>query len=171
MCGTGTAGEAWGESGIHDEKHKLPVKMKDFDYEQLAVRSPIREADAGYASGRTSPALTYLSGVQVPGAKYYIRYGWIYGMPDAKTAGTEKETAHKFDEIMVQIGGDPQNPENLGGDVEFNLGGQLLSFDTTSAFFIPRGVKHGRLTLKKYRHPYMVVSIMCGAATLKETQG
>jgi len=32
------------------------------------VRSPMREAGAEFVKGRTSPTMTYMSGVQVPGA-------------------------------------------------------------------------------------------------------
>ncbi len=155
MCGTGTAGEAWGTSGIHDLKNKLPVKTKDFDYEQYAVRSPVREAGA-------ASALTYMSSWQVPGVKYYIEYEWTTGMPASKTAAMPA-TAHKnYDEIILFLGGDPAHPEDLGGEVEFNLGGQPLTFDTTSSLFIPRGLKHGLSRIKKYRQPYMVINIMCG---------
>jgi quercetin dioxygenase-like cupin family protein len=172
MIGTGNAGEAWDESGIGESKNKLPVKTKDFDYEQHAVRSPMREV-AGDVTGRTSPTMTYMSGVQVPGVKYYIEFGWTFGMPVSKSYGTSiPEMVHKnYDEIMMFIGGDPQNPEDLGGEVEFYVGGQPLTFDTTSAIFIPRGLRHGPLSQKKYRRPHIAIAIMCGAGTLKEGWG
>ena len=173
MLGTGSAGEAWEESGIHDEKIALPEKTKDFDYEQYVVRSPTREAGAEFTAGRTSPTLTYMSSMQVPGVKYYIEYGWTFGMPVSRIAGAGMpEMVHQnCDEIVMHIGGDPRNPEDLGGEVEFNIGGRPLTFDTTSALFIPRGLKHGPLRLKKYRKPHIVIAIMCGAGTLKEGWG
>jgi quercetin dioxygenase-like cupin family protein len=173
MCGTGSAGEAWEESGIHTSKSKLPVKTKDFDYEQYVVRSPMREAGAEFTAGRTSPTMTYMSGVQVPGVKYYIEYGWTFGMPVSKIAGAGMpEMAHKnYDEIVLHLGGDPDNPEDLGGEVEFYVGGQPITFNTTSALFIPHGLKHGPIRLKEYRKPHMVIAIMCGAGTLKEGWG
>jgi hypothetical protein len=170
MIGTGTAGEAWGESGIHDAKTKLPVKQKDFDYEQYAVRSPMREAGAEFTRGRTAPTLTYMSGVQVPGVKYYIEMGWTFDIPKSKiTGGAMPEMVHKnFDEIVLHIGGDPANPEDLGADMEFTVGGQPLRFNTTSALFIPRGLPHGPIKLLEYRKPHIVMAIMCGAGTIKE---
>jgi quercetin dioxygenase-like cupin family protein len=173
MLGTGSAGEAWGTSGIHDVKNRLPVKTKDFDFEQYVVRSPLREAGAEFTAGRTSPSMTYMSGVQIPGVKYYIELGWTFGMPVSKiTDAAMPEMVHKnYDEIVLHIGGDPSNPEDLGGEVEFYVGGQPLTFDTTSALFIPRGLKHGPLRLKKYRKPHLVIAIMCGAGTVKEGWG
>jgi len=163
MCGTGSAGEAWEESGIHDTKNKLPVKTRDFDFEQYVVRSPIRE-------GGAARPMTYLSAVQVPDVKYHIEFGWKTGMPKSKgSAFVASEMVHKnADEIIVNIGGDPANPEDLGADIEFTLGGQPLRFNTTSALFIPKGVPHGPVKCLEYRRPYLVVAIMCGVGTLKE---
>jgi hypothetical protein len=173
MLGTGSAGEAWSQSGISEAKQAPPEKTKNFDYEQYAVRSPMREAGAEFIKGRTSPTMTYMSGVQVPGVKYYIEFGWTFDMPVSKTAGAGMpEMAHNnYDEIVLHIGGDPANPEDLGGEVEFHVGGQPLTFDTTSALFIPRGLRHGPLRLKKYRRPHIVMAIMCGAGTIKEGWG
>jgi quercetin dioxygenase-like cupin family protein len=173
MCGTGEAGTAWGSSGIHEAKNKLPEKSRDFDYEQYAVRSPMREAGGEFTAGRTSPTLTMMSGVQVPGVKYYIEMGWTFGMPVSKVAGSGMpEMVHRnFDEIVLHIGGDPGHPEELGGEVEFYVGGQPLTFNTTSALYIPRGVKHGPLNLKKFEKPHLVMAIMCGAGTIKEGWG
>jgi quercetin dioxygenase-like cupin family protein len=173
MLGAGSAPLAWGDSGNADNKKTLPVKKNTFDYEQYAVRSPLREAGAEFISGRTSPTMTCMSGVQVPGVKYYIEFGWTFGLPVSKTAGAGMpEMAHNnYDEIVLHIGGDPAHPEELGGEVEFYVGGQALTFDTTSALFIPRGLRHGPLRLKEYRKPHIVMAIMCGAGTIKEGWG
>jgi hypothetical protein len=173
MLGTGEAAEAWGESGVSEAKAKLPVKQDDFDYEQYAVRSPIREAGAEFTAGLTSPTLTYMSNLQVPGVNHYIEMGWTFGMPvSRKTAAAMPEMVHKdCDEIVLHIGGDPDDPEDLGADIEFGVGGQPLRFNTTSALFIPRGLRHGPLRCIEYRKPHMVITIMCGAGTLTEGWG
>jgi hypothetical protein len=117
--------------------------------------------------------MTYMSSVQVPGVKYYIEMGWTFGMPvSTKTSGAMPEMAHKnFDEIVLHIGGDADNPEDLGADIEFSIGGQPLRFNTTSAMYIPKGVRHGPIKCLEYRKPHMVITIMCGAGTLKEGWG
>ena len=170
MLGTGSMGEAWEGSGIREAKDRLPVKTKQFDFEQYAVRSPMREAGAEFVAGRTSPTMTYMSGVQVPGVKYYIEFGWTTGMPVSKrTAHAMPEMFHKnFDEIVLHIGGDPASPEDLGADIEFTVGGQPLRFETTSALFIPRGTLHGPIKCLAYRKPHIVMAIMCGAGSIKE---
>ncbi len=150
-----------------------PVDGEEFDYEQYAIRSPMREAGAEFTAGRTAPTMTMMSGVQIPGVKYYIEVGWTFGMPASTIAGTGMpEMVHrKFDEIVLHIGGDPEHPEDLGGEVEFYVGGQPLVFNTTSALYVPTGLKHGPLALKKYEKPHLVMAIMCGAGDIREGWG
>lgn len=170
MLGSGNAVEAWGESGIDKSKVELPVKKDKFDYEQYAIRSPIREAGGEFVRGRTSPTLTYMSGVQIPGVKYYIEMGWTFDMPESKNPNAAMpEMAHKnFEEIVLHIGGDPDNPEELGGDIEFHVGGQPLQFNTSAGLFIPKGLRHGPIFCREYRKPHIVMAIMLGAGTVKE---
>ncbi len=139
------------------------------DYEKYLVRKPVYEAGAGYR-GRQSPMMTCMSSRQVPEADYYIELGWTFDMPLSRNPNKAMpEMIHKnYDEIVLHIGGDPENPEDLGADVEFYVGGQCLAFNTTSGLFIPRGLRHGPIFCKEYRKPHLVMAIMCGAGTLKE---
>ena len=161
MIGTGSAGEAWEESGIHENKDRLPEKTKVFDYEQYVVRSPLREPS-------TPGFMTYMSALQVPGVNHYIEFGWITGKPGLKAERYDmREITHKkHHEIILFLGGDPTNPEDLGADLEFPLGGQPLRFNTTSALFIPKGVRHGPVKCLEYYKPHMVISIACGVGVL-----
>jgi hypothetical protein len=161
MIGTGSAGEAWEESGISEIKNKPPVKTKNFDYEQYAVRSPLREA------GAAGP-MTYMSAAQVPGAKYHIESGWITEQSASRIEGIKEMVHQDTDEIILNLGGDPANPEDLGAEMQFSLGGQLLTFSTTSTLFIPRGVKHRPLRYTEFRKPHIFIAIMCGIGSLQE---
>jgi hypothetical protein len=161
MLGTGSAGEAWGESGISETKVTPPVKTKNFDYEQYAVRSPLREA------GAAGPMI-YMSAAQVPGAKYHIEFGWITEQSASRIEGIKEMVHQDTDEIILNLGSDPANPEDLGAEMQFFLGGQLLTFNTTSALFIPRGVKHRPLRYTEFRKPHIFIAIMCGIGSLQE---
>src|SRR4030042_1264128 len=79
------------------------------------------------------PHMAYMSGVQIPGVNYYIEFGWTFGMPVSKTAGPGMpEMAHNnHDEIVLHIGGNPSNPEDLGGEGEVYVGGPRVTFATT----------------------------------------
>ena len=115
------------------------------DYEKFVIRSPMREAGAELTAGRTAPTMTYMSGVQIPGVKTYIEFGWTFGMPRSERAkGAMPVMAHKgYDEIVLHVGGDPADPEDIGGDIEFGVDSVPLNFSKTSALYVPRGVPHG----------------------------
>jgi hypothetical protein len=166
MLGTGDPMKGWGKSGIKEPKKTLPKKTEKFDYEQYVIRSPIREA-GGPIKNRQSPTMTYMSRHHINIANYYIEFGWIYGMPEPNPH-IHKHVHKKYDEIVLHIGGDPKNPLDLGGEIEFYVGGQPLTFNTNTALFAPKGLEHGPLTWKKFSKPHIEMAIMLGAGTAKE---
>ena len=109
MLGTGDPAKAWGKD-ITDGNKKPSKKTKDFDYEQYVIRSPMREAGPGQI-GRQSPTMTYMSRTQINVANTYIEWGWIY---DVVKVPLPKMVHDEKDEIVLHIGGDPKNPEDLG---------------------------------------------------------
>lgn len=137
------------------------------NYEQYLVKEPAREGQADRkVRNITFPPLTYMSSALVPEAKYHIEFGWVWGLPEPNPYCDERVS--EYDEILVNIGGDSRNPEDLGADIEYVLGGQTLSTNSTGAIFIPRGVTHGPLTYKEYRHPHVRISILLGTGQRNE---
>jgi hypothetical protein len=137
--------------------------MSNSNYEKLLVRKPIREVGAqavGRVKGRQIPSMTYMSNVQVPGCNTYIEFSWIYDVPTPNPH--IHEHAHDFDEIVLHIGGDPQNPEALGGEMEISVEGQPLTFNTTTALYLPRGTKHGPNIWHNVTRPHLEMAIMLG---------
>jgi hypothetical protein len=137
--------------------------MSQSNYEKYLVRKPIHEVGlkgVGRIKGRQVPAMTYMSNAHVPGCNTYIEMSWIYDVPTPNPHIYEH--AHDYDEIVLHIGGDPQNPEALGGEMEIAVEGQPLVFDTTTALFLPKGTKHGPLIWHKVTHPHLEMTIMLG---------
>jgi hypothetical protein len=168
MLGTGDPSKGWGKSGIKDKKKTLPKKTKDFDYEQYVIRSPMREAGANFKSGRQSPTMTYMSRTQINMASYYIEFGWIWGKVDPPIP---KMVHDNLDEIVLHIGGDSNDPEDLGADLEFDMGDDKLVFNKSFAMWIPKGVVHGPLVWHEVRKPHIEMAIMLGAGTMMEGWG
>lgn len=133
------------------------------------VDKPLREVTAPgipLVKGRTYPTLTYVCRDLMPGCNTYIEFGWVWEMPDPNPHIFEHD--HAFDEIVFHIGSDPQNPEDLGAEIEYVVGGQTFVFDRTSAFYIPKGVKHGPLAWRRVTRPHIQMTIILGAGTLSE---
>ena len=142
--------------------------MAEKRYEKNLVKKPHLEVGEGQLiKGRQNPTMTFMSNDLVPGSNTYIEIGWIYEMPEPNPH--IHNHAHDYDEIVLHLGADPQNPEYLGGEIEFVVGGEKLTIDKTSALFIPKGVDHGPLTWKKVEKPHIQMVVMPGAGTVQES--
>ena len=142
--------------------------MAKADYEKNLVQEPHYEVGGNQdIRGRQNPTMTVMSNDLVPGSDTYIEIGWVYEMPEPNPH--IHDHAHDYDEIVLHVGTDPDNPEYLGAEIEFVVGGQKLTINKTSALFIPKGVDHGPLTWKKVDKPHLQMVVMPGAGTLQES--
>jgi len=132
-------------------------------YERYLVRHPIREGNRP-GTGFTNPALAYLSNDQVPGCNVFMDYRWYYQMPQPNYIIPEH--AHEYDEIVLHIGSDPQNPEDLGGEIEAVVEGESLIFSETAALYLPKGIKHGPFIWKKFTKPHIQIAIVLGGGSI-----
>ena len=140
--------------------------MTDINYEKYLVKEPIIHGQPDLdVQNRTYPPLIYMSSAQIPDIRYNIEFGWVWGMPQPNPYLDER--VGEYDEILLNIGGDCYNPEELGADIEYSLGGRILSINSTSAIFVPKGVRHGPLTYKEFRHPHVRISILLGTGERK----
>jgi len=138
------------------KKKKYVVDVPNFE---VGVEQPVK--------GRHQPG-TYMSNNQIPGSNTYIEMGWIYAMPDINPY--IHEHTHDYDEIVVHIGNDSRNREDLGAEIEFIVDGEKFTVDKTSAVFIPKGVKHGPLTWKRVDRPHFEMTIMLGAGEVAKAK-
>jgi hypothetical protein len=145
----------------------MPKKdLKKFDAKKHFVSKPAYEVVPVEDVKGRRPAMTLMSNNLVPGSNFYIETGWVFGMPDPNPH--IHEHTHDYDEIVIHLGTDPQNQEELGGEIEFMVDGQPLIINKTSAVYVPKGVKHGPLVWKKYSQPHLEFTIMIGAGSLTE---
>src|SRR4030042_1309323 len=110
--------------------------MAESKYGRNLVRNPVYEVSAGKIKGRQYPTMTLMSNDLVPGSNTYLEVGWIHEMPQPNPHIFE-HLHEKFNEIVLHIGSDPNNPEDLGAEIEFTVGGEPLTFNRTSAIYIP----------------------------------
>lgn len=143
--------------------------MAESTQNRYLVSKPVYETGPGEVEGRQNPAMTFISNALIPESNIYIAGGWIWGMPNPNPHILEH--SHDLNEIVLHIGSDPDKPEELGGEIEFVVGGEQLVFNKTSAVFIPAGVKHGPLTWKKFKKPHIEMSILIGGASSKVPVG
>ena len=135
-------------------------------YDKFIVKKPAYEVTPRVEVKGRIPAMTLMSGDLVPGSKMYIETGWILAMPDPNPHIDEH--THDYDEIVIHLGTDPSNQEDLGGVIEIGIDGEPVTIDSTSAIYIPKGVKHGPLVWKRFSKPHLELTIMIGASSLAE---
>ena len=165
ILGNGDPFAGSGRGGISQTENAVSKNVKNFDYEQYVIRSPMREAGPDYVEGRQNPTMTYMSRTQINIVNNYIEFGWIWDVPNPPIP---KMRHDNFDEIVLHIGSDPDNPEDLGGTLQFGIGEDLIEFNTNHCVYLPKGMDHGPLIWKDVHKPLIELAMMLGAGTLAE---
>ena len=70
-----------------------------------------------------------------------------------KPFGRESFFKHDSDELLVFIGSDPNDPENLNSEIELSIENDKLTFNRTSIVFVPAHTAHGRIKVKNVTKP------------------
>ena len=78
----------------------------------------------------------------------YVEAGWILAMPDPNPHIGEH--THDYDEIVIHLGVDSDNPGGAGRRNRVRVDRRPLIVEKTSAVFVPKGVKHGPLDLEAF---------------------
>jgi hypothetical protein len=160
MLGPETSRQNWPKSAPTG----ILAKKDTLDYEKYLVRKPTYLQGTEVTEAIQSPAGIYVSGELIPGCKAYIDFGWIPGLPPVNPPIPEH--SHDYEEIVLNIGNDPGAPEELGAELEFSIASQPLTFNTTTAVYVPKGIAHGPLTWKKLARPHLLMPIIIGAGSL-----
>jgi hypothetical protein len=101
----------------------------------------------------------------VPGA-FQINVSWYHhAMPDPIFP---EEHTHPEDEVVAFFGSDSENPEDLGGIVEFTMNGETHRIDKSCMIFVPGGMKHLPLKLVEVRRPILHFSITLSKTYIAE---
>lgn len=135
-------------------------------YEHLFVRHFAECADdmvnEGDAAGKELPP--NLSGPwaamraeDVPGASAYITTSWVH--PVGHEVEWVREHEHDYDEILMFVGNDPDNPDDLGAEVFMTIEGEKHVLTTSSSVFIPAGTKHCPLGFHGVERPFRFFAV------------
>ena len=99
-------------------------------------------------------AMLYLDDTVLPGA-LYTEAGWLQG---PITADWTPAHTHDFDEVLVFIGADTENPRDLCGEVELWLGDERHILTKSCVVFVPRGLKHCPVSILRADRPIFLLS-------------
>lgn len=87
---------------------------------------------------------------------FYMDTSWYWPGKWPETKGEEgvaKEHVHDYDEAIAYIGTDPDDIYDLCGEVELWVDGKQNILDRTFIAFIPAGIKHCPLIIRRVDRP------------------
>ncbi len=87
-----------------------------------------------------------------------------------KAAATLESTphVHDTDEIIGFFGNDAANPHDLGGEIEIWLEDEKQVITKSALLFVPAGMKHCPLVLKRVDRPIFHFTIVPGGRYIKD---
>lgn len=108
-------------------------------------------------TGVTFPDEIFLDSDLVKESPMIIDIGWRFEIPDPDPV--EWEHSHDFDEALCFIGTDPENPQDLGGEIEFEIDGEKHTFNKTTVIYIPKDLPHCPFIHKRVDRPFLLVVV------------
>lgn len=78
----------------------------------------------------------------VPGCSLFVGCEILWGLPGGKPVEIEIPHAHDFDEVIGFVGTNRNCPRELGGEIEFLIGGETHTITKTCLIFVPKDVRH-----------------------------
>jgi hypothetical protein len=91
---------------------------------------------------------------------FQMNTAWYYAVPERDPVFDEH--IHDYDELIGFFGSDPNDPYNLGAEIEFAINGEKYFINRTTMIFVPARLKHMPLSIKKVDRPIFHFSIVIG---------
>jgi hypothetical protein len=98
---------------------------------------------------------TMMMGIQesIVKGSFFAGCEWLWQLTGNGPVQIETEHVHDFDEIIAFMGSNRNNPRDLGGEIELWMDGEPYSITKSSYIFIPRGLKHCPVIIKRLDTP------------------
>lgn len=90
-------------------------------------------------------------------AAAFAAYSWVY--PTSESVLWVHEHKHDFDEVLLWMGSDPGNVDDLGGELYMTVEEERHVMDTTGAVYIPAGYRHCPLGFESVRRPFTFIAL------------
>lgn len=110
-------------------------------YEPVDGRLP--EAPEGFLT-----RLLWIDAKKLNGAPY-LESVWFLTKNDT---GPERH-AHDFDEFIGFFGSDPEHPDELGAELTFEIGDEVIPVTKSCLVYVPRGIEHSPILVPKMERP------------------
>jgi hypothetical protein len=147
-------------SGEHDltESPAGTTTTGERKHEQLVKKLDLR--DAKRTKGGNADFIAWWNGKDVEG--FNLNFTWAFHT--GLGAWHEKDPhVHPYDEALLFVGCDPDNPDYLGAELEVAMGEgddkEIHVFDTPTVVIAPKGLVHCPLITRRVDKPYCFSAI------------
>ena len=147
--------------------------MKESRYEKYIVREAEVPVDLSpYLESGVIPS-RFLTGKdgRIKEADAMFEFSWITQNRNMGHDAGRGPHKHNFDEFFLFMGSNPEDPNELGADVEFWLGEgeetDRLTFNTSSLIFVPGGLLHLPIFFRNVRRPLLRMTIGVNTGEMK----
>jgi mannose-6-phosphate isomerase-like protein (cupin superfamily) len=124
--------------------------MAESKYAKFIITEPLAE-EHGYEE-KDPPdahsAMAYLDGGIIKGA-FYVETHWFH----KPTRYSPKKHTHDFDECLAFMGGDPEHPLELNGEVELWIEDERHMLTKSCLVYIPAGTYHCPMHIRRADRP------------------
>lgn len=138
--------------------------MSNGKYDKYFVSGPIPGTPPS-----NGPIVGYLNGELFEACNEYFAHWALLqplsssGIPDQSKWGevSHGPHEHKYPELLLHIGMNPDDPLDLGGEVEMHMGPEMEKHVMTKSTFvyIPAGLIHAPWIIKRVDRPFLVIEI------------
>ena len=123
---------------------------------QDAKGAPTMEGAFKEIYNKFAQRICWIDGKVVPGA-FQMNTAWYAKVPERDPI-FEEHCHDDADELIGFIGSDPENPNDLGGEIEFTIGGEAHLLTKSTIIFAPAGLAHNPMRVYRPIFHFSVVT-------------
>ena len=138
-----------------------PLKTSKYVVTELKMPEYQQSIDAQYRT--FAKRILWMDDKVVDGA-FHMNTAWYLS---AAPTMENKAHVHDTDEIIGFFGSNPADPWDLGGEVEIYLEDDRHLIDRSAMIFVPAGMKHCPLVLKRVDRPIFHFTVVTGGTYTK----
>ena len=108
---------------------------------------------------KLSKRILWIDNNVVPGS-FQMNTAWYHDIPEKNPVF--EEHVHEYDELIGFFGSNPEDPYDLGAELEVTIDGETHILTRTSLIFCPAGMKHMPLKFNRIDRPIFHFSVVVG---------
>lgn len=129
---------------------------------QDAAGAPVMDSAFKAIYDKFAERVCWIDGNVTPGA-FQMNTAWYSAVPERDPI-FEEHCHDDCDELIGFIGSNPDDPSDLGGEIEFTINGEAHLLTKSSIIFAPAGVPHNPMRILRVDRPIFHFSVVTATA-------